>query len=356
MTTSPRHDWQSPGPEPVAPGIHRIPLPMPSDGLRAVNVYLLSGPDELTLIDGGWAVPEGRAALEEALDQLGHPLSAISRILVTHVHRDHYTLAVQLRREFGIPVSLGAGEKPTLDILTSRRHGRFGAQGAQLRRAGGADIADKVGAGFSQPDPDPPIWEQPDHWLSPGPLEASGRALRVLPTPGHTRGHIVFADETAGLLFAGDHVLPHITPSIGFEAAPTDSPLADYLSSLELIRKLPDLTLLPAHGWVADSTHARIAELIAHHDERLREMAGAVASLGTATAAQVAAVIGWTRRRRSFGSLDVFNQMLAVTETFAHLNLLAADGVLTAAGDPVEFRLAQGGDPAAGPATAAAGA
>ena len=85
-------------------------------------------------------------------------------------------------------------------------------------------------------------------------------------------------------------------------------------------------------------------------------MAGAVASLGAATAAQVAAAIGWTRRRRSFDSLDVFNQMLAITETFAHLNLLAADGVLTAAGDPVEFRLVQGGDPAAGPATAAAGA
>ena len=54
----------------------------------------------------------GAPALEQALDQLGHPLSAISRILVTHVHRDHYTLAVQLRREYGIPVSLGAGERP----------------------------------------------------------------------------------------------------------------------------------------------------------------------------------------------------------------------------------------------------
>ena len=283
MTTSPRPDWQAPGPEPVAPGIHRIPLPMPSDGLRAVNVYLLSGPDELTLIDGGWAVPEGRAALEQALDQLGHPLSAISRILVTHVHRDHYTLAVQLRREFGIPVSLGAGEKPTLDILTSRRHGRFGAQGAQLRRAGGADIADKVGAGFSQPDPDPPIWEQPDHWLSPGPLEASGRALRVLPTPGHTRGHIVFADEAAGLLFAGDHVLPHITPSIGFEAVPSQHPLQDFLQSLRLVRSLPDMRLLPAHGPVAPSAHVRIDELLAHHEDRLGRCLAAVQA-GAATA------------------------------------------------------------------------
>jgi glyoxylase-like metal-dependent hydrolase (beta-lactamase superfamily II) len=342
MPTTDVPEWQAPGPVPVAPGIHRIPLPMPSDALRAVNVYTLASEDELTLIDGGWAIAEARTELERALDQLGYPLTAIRRILVTHAHRDHYTLAVALRREFGTPVSLGAGERPTIDVLTEWPRPRFGGQTDLLRQAGGAEIADRIGVGMARLDADRPPWEQPDQWLDAGPLEASGRTLRVIPTPGHTRGHIVFADEAAGLLFAGDHVLPHITPSIGFEPAPADSPLADYLGSLELMRKLPDLTLLPAHGWVADSTHARVAELIAHHDERLREMTGAVASLGTGTAAQVAAAIGWTRRRRTFASLDLFNQMLAVTETFAHLKLLAADGVLTAEGDPVEYRLAPG--------------
>ena len=35
-------DWQEPGAHPVAPGIHRIPLPLPQDGLRAVNVYAVT--------------------------------------------------------------------------------------------------------------------------------------------------------------------------------------------------------------------------------------------------------------------------------------------------------------------------
>jgi len=183
--------------------------------------------------------------------------------------------------------------------------------------------------------PLPEGWEEPDEWLEAGTVRVADRILRILPTPGHTQGHIVFADEQAGLLFAGDHVLPHITPSIGFEAVPSDAPLADYLDSLALIRALPDLTLLPAHGFVAASTHARVDELVAHHDARLRETGQAVASLGSATAAQVAAVLGWTRRRRSFASLDPFNQMLAVTETVAHLKLLVASGVLTADGDVV---------------------
>jgi glyoxylase-like metal-dependent hydrolase (beta-lactamase superfamily II) len=37
----------------------------------------------------------------------------------------------------------------------------------------------------------------------------------------------VFADHAAGLLFAGDHVLPRITPSIGFEPVPAAQPLRD---------------------------------------------------------------------------------------------------------------------------------
>ena len=34
-------DWTEAGAFPVAPGVHRIPLPLPMDGLRAVNVYVI---------------------------------------------------------------------------------------------------------------------------------------------------------------------------------------------------------------------------------------------------------------------------------------------------------------------------
>jgi glyoxylase-like metal-dependent hydrolase (beta-lactamase superfamily II) len=54
-------------------------------------------------------------------------------------------------------------------------------------------------------------------------------------------------------MFAGDHVLPHITPSIGFEQQPAELPLGAYLDSLKLVRGLPDRRLLPAHGPVTPS-------------------------------------------------------------------------------------------------------
>ena len=339
MTDAPAADWSDPGPVTVAPGVHRIPLPMPQDGLRAVNVYAIEDGSQVTLIDGGWAVPTARAELEKALGQLGYGLPDVTRFLVTHAHRDHYTLAVLLRREFGTAIGLGTGERAAIAALTGAVD-RFGAQVTLLRQAGAAALADLISGGDSRIDPVPEGWEEPDEWLGAGLVQAGDRSLRVLPTPGHTRGHIVFADEAAGLLFSGDHVLPHITPSIGFEPVPSAGPLSDYLDSLALVRALPDLTLLPAHGFVAASTHARIDELVAHHDARLHETGQAVAALGSATAAQVADAMGWTRRRRAFRDLDAFNQMLAVTETVAHLRLLVRSGRLEAAGDGVvRYRL-----------------
>ena len=49
-------------------------------------------------------------------------------------------------------------------------------------------------------------------------------------------------------------------------------PLRDYLDSLELVRGLPDRRLLPAHGPVAPSVHARVDELIEHRHTRLAQI------------------------------------------------------------------------------------
>ena len=37
--------WTEPGASRWRPGVHRIPLPLPMDGLRAVNVYVLETDD-----------------------------------------------------------------------------------------------------------------------------------------------------------------------------------------------------------------------------------------------------------------------------------------------------------------------
>ncbi|HVT22161.1 MAG TPA: MBL fold metallo-hydrolase [Mycobacteriales bacterium] len=321
-------DWTAPGVYEVVPGVYRIPLPLPNDGLRAVNVYAIAGADGPVLIDSGWAVANARDLLQAGLREIGAELGDVQRFLVTHMHRDHYSQAIHLRNEFGTRVGLGAEERWSLELV--RRPGRKAAeeQVALLRALGAADIAEKMHKG-NRGHHDPAEWELPDEWLTGAQvIPANGRDLEVVATPGHTRGHVVFYDTANSVLFAGDHVLPTITPSIGFEPAMTDDPLGAFLASLALVRGRPDAMLLPAHGPVVPSTHARVDELVEHHRIRLDVMRDALAD-GAETAADVAAVVTWTRRDRALAELDVFNQFLAVCETGAHLQLLVSQGRAT---------------------------
>ena len=320
--------WTEPGAWPVSPGVLRIPLPLPMDGLRAVNVYVLETDDGLTLIDGGWAVEESRSLLERSLAEAGHALSDIRRFLVTHVHRDHYTQAVVVRREVGAHVSLGLGDRPTLDLL-HRAEVTEDPILRSLAAAGAHDVAEQWRAFSEGRTPELELWDYPDAWLEDDhDLEVGARTLRAVSTPGHTQGHFVFADTDAQVLFAGDHVLPTITPSIGFEPDPVDHALGDFLASLTKVRGLPDLTLLPAHGPVAPSSHARVDELLRHHDDRLAASLAAVTASGS-TAYDVAGALPWTRHAHALGDLDTFNAGLAALETKAHLELLVARGALT---------------------------
>jgi glyoxylase-like metal-dependent hydrolase (beta-lactamase superfamily II) len=317
-----------PGAFEVAPRVFRVPLPLPNDGLRAVNVYVLQTDDGLVCIDAGWAIPEAKALLVKALDSLGCGLADITRFLVTHVHRDHYTQAIDVRRDVGSRIGLGLGEKPTLDKLQDPSRSPLMGNVHQLRELGAAELAATVEKWLSGHSHDPEAWESPDDWMTGGPVALAGRTLEAVETPGHTAGHLVFHDLDAALLFAGDHVLPTITPSIGFEPVLSQNPLGAFLDSLRVVRSRPDAMLLPAHGPVADSVHARVDQLLDHHGRRLDEIEAAVRA-GAHTAYDVASRLRWTRRQHQLSDLDPFNAMLAVFETGAHLDLLAAQGRVT---------------------------
>lgn len=321
--------WTHEGAWPAAPGVHRIPLPLPNDGLKAVNVYAIETADGLVLVDGGWAIPEARATLERGLGRMGAALSDVCRFLVTHVHRDHYSLARVLATEYGVPIALGAGDELALE--SSRTPGRSDelVQRA-LIEGGAAELADRWVAAEGGGAGDPSNWTPPDEWLTEDrTIDLGSRLLSAVHTPGHTPGHFVFADTEAGILFSGDHILPTITPSVGFVFPPPAEPLLQFMTSLARVRALPDLIVLPAHGPVAPSSHARSAELHEHHEQRLAACRALLdGAADNVTARQVAGGLGWTRDERPFHQLDLFNQALATLETKAHLDLLVARGSL----------------------------
>ena len=325
-----RYAWTEPAVEDLGGGVYRIPLPLPMDGLKAVNVYAITDPGGVDLIDAGIALVPARERLTAALRQIGYELGDIRNFFVTHIHIDHYSLAVELRKTFRSVVSLGEGERANLiatrEMVNGNRNRFFGID--SMRRMGASELAAELTTLDGQP---PAIvdWEDPDRWVADGTdLDLRTRTLRAVHTPGHTRGHLIFHDAAAEIMFAGDHVLPHITPSIGFEAAPNRLALRDYLNSLARTLALPDARLLPAHGPVTGSTHERVNELLAHHDQRLAETHQAVQA-GHASSYEVAKAIKWTRRQRLFSDLDLFSRVQAVNETAAHLEVLAIRGQLT---------------------------
>ena len=191
--------WTAEGAWQVADGIHRIPLPLPMDGLKAINVYVITTDDGLVLIDGGWAIPEARELLDRCLRSIGSGFGDIRRFLVTHIHRDHFTMAGVLGRELGVDVALGLGEKPALDLL---HHDLDGAPRTRSRRCCAPpaphDIAELWNEGRADEElPDLALWQYPDTWLDgdhPIPVgrphprrRAHARATRP--------GHYVFADR-----------------------------------------------------------------------------------------------------------------------------------------------------------------
>lgn len=322
-------DWTTPGAYQVTDGVYRIPLPLPFDGLKAVNVYALVTDEDLTLIDAGWALEAARTQLDDALATLDRDVRDINRFLVTHAHRDHYTQAAAIRRECGTHVALGMHEQDSMRDLSTPGALTLTSQLDVLIRCGAEEIVSAVHDAMLVNTVKTEDWALPDEWISDGQeLATPNRTLTAVHTPGHTRGHVVFADFHHGLLFAGDHILPHITPSIGFEKQPGIAPLQDYLTSLDRIAQLADLRLLPAHGPVTESSHERVTELQQHHERRLQKTHEAVQN-GAKNAYETAQQLTWTRREHPFATLDAFNSMLATIETAHHLDVLVLRGELS---------------------------
>lgn len=293
----------------------------------AVNVYVLASADGLTLVDGGWRCREAKEALRDGLHSIGRDPSEINLVLATHVHRDHYSLALWLRHEFGARIALGSAERRSLEAAQSAQHTLATSAFPRLARSGADRVVEALLAAGDATRARNADFEQPDLWIEDGeriPV-GGGHQLTAIRTPGHTRGHLCFADDERNILFGGDHVLPHITPSVGME--PVQDPLAlrDYLDSLARIRAGADRRLLPAHGAPAPTCHARIDALLAHHDRRLADCLEAVVH-GGASAYDVAAALRWTRARLPLDELAAFSQMHAVLETLAHLELLSSTG------------------------------
>jgi glyoxylase-like metal-dependent hydrolase (beta-lactamase superfamily II) len=304
----------------VAEGIYRLELPMPFE-LKHVNVFLLRDGDGFTLIDTGLQTDESRQALQAKLDLLDVPVGRIRRILITHIHPDHFGLAGELRERSKAELVIHRLEVALMEPRYARAEDLVHEVAAWLSKNGvprpeaeflkSASMAAREFVSVVEPDT---LLEGAER------LPIAGGELMAVWTPGHSPGHCCFYWPQRGLLFSGDHLLPKISPNIGLHPQSGADPLADYLASLDRIAKLEVSQVLPAHGDPFTDHRGRIATITQHH----RERKDALVRLASGEPRS-----GWDLAGQLFPGVmarNVFQQRLALQETLAHCQSLAEEG------------------------------
>jgi glyoxylase-like metal-dependent hydrolase (beta-lactamase superfamily II) len=338
ITGTAQHEaWQAralPPVEQLRDGLWSIPVPM-GGPLRYVSVYAfaLDG-GGLGLLDAGWESDEGWAALTGGLASIGGGVADVRGVLVTHLHFDHLGLAARVREASGAWVAMHPADATAVAGFSTAGAATMVASEVEFLVGLGAERAEAVGdvgpaermAAFTR-------MAVPDRMLEDGEhADFPGWRMRAVHTPGHTPGHLCVAEDNTRLFFAGDHVLPRISPNISTTPGRPADPLRDFLDSLAAVRDLDPAEVLPAHEWRFQGLDDRVDALTAHHEQRLTELLDAIRSHPNSTPWQLAAHLTWSR---PWDQYERRMRIFAVTETDAHLRLLASRGLVTSAGGPV---------------------
>ncbi|MGA8848373.1 MAG: MBL fold metallo-hydrolase [Dehalococcoidia bacterium] len=305
-------------------GVHQIRSPGPGDASLYTNVYVIEGSDGHILVDSGWDSQESLWALQEGIKATNLKLRDVKKVVITHMHPDHFGLSSKIRQICGAQVAIhriDAGfissrykdfadlVKKTEELL--RQNGVPADELPQLKEA--SLWMNK----YVTPDP-------PEVMLEDGDIISNGSfQLKVLWTPGHSPGHICLYEQDKKFILTGDHVLYDTLPHVGFNPQSGDNPLGDYVSSLKKLESLKVNFIFPGHGPLFNALGLRIEKILQLHEERKRAIMQSLRS-GLRTAYEIAQKIPWMVEEggTAFQDLPVWDKRMAVSETIAHLKLL----------------------------------
>ncbi len=236
----------------VAPGLHRLALPLGIQGIPTLSAYLLRDDAGDTLVDCGIATGAGDEAcgeLDVGLRACGSAIERVARLVVTHAHIDHFGLAGEVVRRSGGDLwmhrrtELDLAKYADPDEAVDRRelmladHGLFGR-----------DLTVSA-TGLRDWMPVMPSIGRPSVLLDGGERVVVGdRSWEVVPTPGHSPGHVCLWSATDRILCSGDHLLQIASPPVTFERGFERDPMGSYLESLERVERLDPALVLPGHG------------------------------------------------------------------------------------------------------------
>jgi glyoxylase-like metal-dependent hydrolase (beta-lactamase superfamily II) len=317
----------------VAPGVRWVRMQLPF-ALDHINLWLLrdrlEGREGWTIVDCGITNDATRQAWEEVF---AHELGGLPvlRVIVTHMHPDHIGLAHWLTERWSTP-----GQECRLWISGTDFNAARIASRSTTGFGGSRAARFMASHGLTDPQSVEKIEARSNYYASMVPqVPESFRRLMhgdVLGIGdhtwtchagyGHAPEHISLHCQALGVLISGDMVLPRISTNVSvIDIEPEGDPLRLYLASLDRLLAVPsDALVLPSHGRPFRGLHTRIAQLKAHHDERLADVMTACES----TPRSAAELLPVLFKR----PLDLHQTTFAMGESIAHLHMLWLAGRL----------------------------
>jgi glyoxylase-like metal-dependent hydrolase (beta-lactamase superfamily II) len=207
-------------PSALSPLVRRIVAANPSHMTGpGTNTYLV-GIDEVAVIDPGPDDAKHVSAIVGASMR-----ERVRWVLLTHTHPDHS------------PATTALVEATGAEVLA------FNKRDANLK------VDRKIGEGDV--------------------IDGTEFRLEVLHTPGHAPNHLCFFLEEERVLFTGDTILDGmfsvVSPKSGGD-------MAQYMATLERLRKMRLSKIAPGHGDVIEEPKARIDEYLAHRKAREKQI------------------------------------------------------------------------------------
>ena len=289
--------------------------------------YVIEG-DDLTLVDPGCF--GSVSYLEEGLGLLGHSLTDIDRIVISHGHLDHDGSCPPVVRKSGAELWAHEiyGSMLRIDRWEMEMGWRREVQGFRSFESSGTVMSVKEHHELNrQLTLDHPVTD-----------ELQSGAFTFYHTPGHSPDELCILFD--GIMFSGDHILPLITPhptvAMSYHSFQSIMPAAyqdrneiyglkAMITSLKRMAALAgDITVLPAHrafhqGKLNPIGVERATEIVEHHRNRCHELAE-IMKAGPID------LVSLTRKYFSDRELSEQNFFLAFAEVMSHIELMQESG------------------------------
>lgn len=250
----------------------KIVLPIPYD-LKSVNSYIIEESSGLTIIDSGDLNDESKMIWKRIIGD-----RKVWRVLITHLHIDHFGLAKWFQTEYGAEIWMSERSNTELEKRKQMfENGIMNDSNLTFMKDYGMVENSKEAKIYNVVEP---FLFSPDHLFAENQLiKGDSYVLKPIWTPGHCYDHYCFYEVNTGFLFLGDHLLEIINPIV-LPSTEFQNPLTHYLATFDNLLKLEVTQAFTGHGENIKNLNERVNQLKKHYNNKCKQIVSVISEKG----------------------------------------------------------------------------